>query len=168
MECFFQKIIPNKTEGHFNEKTVGISVPCGKCLACLERKRNTWSYRLEYELKSHYFATFVTLTYSDENLPKDLSVSRRELQLFIKLLRFHLKKPIRYYAIGEYGTKYGRPHYHLIIYGLHHILDAKLVQDVWKKGHTLCIDANPKTINYITKYHIIGKNAKEGLTPPFL
>jgi hypothetical protein len=92
-------------------------------------------------------------------MPLDGSVHKEHLQKFLKLLRFHLNgRKIRYYAVGEYGSQTFRPHYHLIIYGLHHINDAQFVHDCWKKGHTLCLDANARTINYITKYHIIGKN----------
>jgi len=61
---------------------------------------------------------FITLTYAPEHLPKDKSIEKRTLQLFIKRLRKHLKgKEIKFYACGEYGDKKGRPHYHACIFG---------------------------------------------------
>lgn len=71
---------------------------------------------------------FVTLTYDNNHLPENYSVSIREIQLFIKRLRKSLNpqtkntkhknyKKIRYFAVGEYGSKTLRPHYHLIIFG---------------------------------------------------
>lgn len=61
--------------------------------------------------------TFLTLTYEDDKLPSDNSVSPREIQLFLKRLRKTLPTPIRYFAVGEYGDQTGRPHYHLALFG---------------------------------------------------
>ncbi len=44
-------------------------VPCGKCLACLSQKANQNKRVLESEFKSHKYCLFVTLTYSQENIP---------------------------------------------------------------------------------------------------
>ena len=41
-------------------------VPCGKCAACMQRKRSEWSVRLQNELQYASSAAFITLTYSDE------------------------------------------------------------------------------------------------------
>ena len=41
-------------------------VPCGKCAACMQRKRFEWSVRLQNELQYASSAAFITLTYSDE------------------------------------------------------------------------------------------------------
>jgi len=64
--------------------------------------------------------SFVTLTYNDDNLPADSSVSPRELTLFIKRLRKECDLKgygrIRYFGCGEYGEKSGRPHYHLALF----------------------------------------------------
>lgn len=46
-----------------------ITVPCGKCVECLSKKRSDWSIRLINEERTSASAFFVTLTYDDVNLP---------------------------------------------------------------------------------------------------
>lgn len=66
-------------------------------------------------------ASFLTLTYADDHCPPGGNVDRDHLYLFLKLLRKKLAldfgKRITYYAVGEYGRKRLRPHYHLCIFG---------------------------------------------------
>lgn len=62
-------------------------VPCNKCTACKIAHSREWSVRLIHELDYYDKACFITLTYDDENLPFDGSISKRELQLFFKRLR---------------------------------------------------------------------------------
>lgn len=50
------------------------------------------------------------------------SLVKSDVQLFMKRLRKYLstRKPsnnVRFYAVGEYGEKYHRPHYHLALFG---------------------------------------------------
>lgn len=68
---------------------------------------------------------FVTLTYGDPPplTPKGfMTLDKLHLQKFFKRLRKYetLKKgqksEIKYYAVGEYGSKNQRPHYHAIIF----------------------------------------------------
>lgn len=62
--------------------------------------------------------SFITLTYNNENLPKDGSISKKALQNFFKRYRKRFpKNTIRYFACGEYGDLNGRPHYHAILFG---------------------------------------------------
>lgn len=109
------------------------TVPCGRCYACLENKRTDWRIRLTEELKGSKSAIFVTLTYSDSSLEytdiitrnkitytKEYThpiVHKRTIQNYIKRLR-KLGLKFRYYAVGEYGTKSKRPHYHIIFFNL--------------------------------------------------
>lgn len=69
----------------------------------------------------HEVTSFITLTYADEHLPENYSVSKRVWQLFAKRLRKSIWKSnrskIRYYAASEYGPLDMRPHYHAIIFG---------------------------------------------------
>lgn len=47
-------------------------VPCGKCLECLRKYQSDWSNRMYEELKAHNGkAVFFTLTYDDNNVPKN-------------------------------------------------------------------------------------------------
>lgn len=145
-----------------------ILVPCGKCLACLTTKRNDWSFRLMQEWRASTGALFVTLTYHPKFVP-DTGVNKRHVQLFMKRLRKVAPK-IRYYAVGEYGTKTKRPHYHLILFG---VLDQSWVRRSWKiKGQEIGIvhigRVSEASIRYTTKYVIQRvESSPEGMSPPF-
>lgn len=61
---------------------------------------------------------FVTLTYDEEHLPEDRSVSPRVLSAFMKRLRKSISPlKVRYFGCGEYGDHSERPHYHLALFG---------------------------------------------------
>lgn len=97
-------------------------MPCGQCMACRLRRKREWTHRIMLEASLHSQNCFATLTYSDEELPIDLSLDPRHLQLFWKRLRFRHGeggRRLRYYSVGEYGTHTIRPHYHAIIFGHH-------------------------------------------------
>lgn len=95
-----------------------VTIPCGRCVGCRLDKARDWSLRVAHEASLHEDNSFLTLTYDDENLPLDASVSVRELQLFFKRLRFELGDvKVRYFACGEYGDRRARPHYHVILFG---------------------------------------------------
>nr|QJB20892.1 MAG: replication initiator protein [Microvirus sp.] len=144
-------------------------VPCGKCNFCLMSRRADWTFRLKEQQKVSVTAYFLTLTYDDEHLPSDGKVDKRELQLFFKRIRKQqdniikelskvdkkaLKWPkIKYYAVGEYGTKTKRAHYHAIMYNMHPILVENIYRH-WTLGHSMCVPSNGATIHYTTKYVI--------------
>lgn len=71
-----------------------------------------------HEASLHDENCFVTLTYSDANLPEFGSLDRRAWPLFMKRLRKEFgDQRIRYYHCGEYGDRYSRPHYHGCLFG---------------------------------------------------
>lgn len=79
-----------------------------------------------HEASLHESNSFVTLSYSEDKLPADRGLSKREFQLFMKRLRFSLGSDrIRFFGCGEYGSTGLRPHYHLIIFG--HAFEADRV-----------------------------------------
>lgn len=114
-----------------------MEVPCGQCLQCRISKRREWSVRILQERGYYEKSLFLTLTYSDENLPYNEgallpTLRKRDLQLFIKRLRKILgsERRIRYFACGEYGEETQRPHYHLIIFNLG-FDDRELIKNCW-------------------------------------
>lgn len=105
--------------------------------------------------------SFLTLTYSEENLPYSQpgesgeshpTLDKSDLQKFLKRLRKNMGK-FRYFACGEYGTKTHRPHYHLIIFGLPLSLDfEERIRQIWGKGHITVAPVNPDRFAYVAGY----------------
>lgn len=124
-------------------------LPCGKCLVCLQSKRNDWAFRLSQEHKaSKHGALFVTLTYNDKNIPDYGSLQKRDLQLFFKRLRNKSQDKIRYYAVGEYGSKSLRPHYHAIIFNT----NEADIRKTWELGHVHIGTVTTASVAYVLKY----------------
>lgn len=98
-------------EGH-------LTLPCGQCIGCrLERSRQ-WAIRCIHEASLHKQNCFVTLTYDDNHLPANGSLSYRDVQLFLKRLRKLIApQRVRFFCAGEYGDELTRPHYHLCLFG---------------------------------------------------
>lgn len=142
---------------------------------------------------SFYKPLFLTLTYDDAHLKYKQSVSNfgGELQIrenvptvckadvvdFLKRLNSHLSyydpKPfgrpsfrMRYFACTEYGTKSGRPHAHIIMFGvpITSICNPKeltrksffkrssLLSEKWGQGFVSVSFANPATMQYVAGY----------------
>lgn len=57
-------------------------VPCRKCEECISIRKSQWCFRALVETDHSKYADFVTLTYDNDHLPADHSVSVRDLQLF--------------------------------------------------------------------------------------
>lgn len=109
------------------------------------------------EYKRSSSAAFITLTYHPKFVP-DKGVVKRHFQLFMKRLRKKSGKRLRYYAVGEYGSKTGRPHYHAIIFNFQG--DEKFLSSIWStsRGEPFGIvhigKVNEASIRYTTKYCI--------------
>lgn len=136
-----------------------ISVPCGRCLYCLQRRQSSWAIRLREELKNSKTAHFLTITYDEKSLKwgfKDSSLyltseeavkhddfasmtprfEKHEIQAFLKRLRYyHPSVDIKYYLVSEYGLKTFRPHYHAIFFNLPY--DTSTLLGVKKMTHIL-------------------------------
>lgn len=163
-----------------NDEGVILELPCRRCIACRISKSREWAVRCENELDYHKEASFLTLTYSDEFLPPDLSLNKKDVQLFNKRLRFSIQpKRIKVLYSGEYGDDFGRPHYHLIVFGWRPEFDdlyfigqkgkrkyysSKVLNDLWPFGNNYVGVVEPKSIQYVTRYCIkklYGDPAKE-------
>lgn len=121
-------------------------------------------------------AIFVTLTYDEDNVPKNGSLCPRDLTLFFKKLRRdleHENRKIKYFACGEYGGRFGRPHFHFIGLGLS-AKDRKLIKENWDKGIVHIGTVTYNSCRYVAGYvqkKLYGKGAEyydeKGILPPF-
>lgn len=101
---------------HLNEG--GSVFGCGQCGCCRINRRRVWTHRFLLEAREHQQSCFVTLTYSSSFLPTDGSLRPGDLQLFLKRLRKCISPVgLRFFAVGEYGSKTWRPHFHAILFG---------------------------------------------------
>ena len=101
---------------YYQQPYTGLEIPCGTCILCREEQARQQAVRIHHEAMTWEQSSFVTLTYRDENLPEYGSLQYRDLETFWKRLRKQIGK-LRYYAVGEYGDKTLRPHYHACIFG---------------------------------------------------
>lgn len=138
-------------------------VQCGMCIECVKRKAAEWTGRLIAESTFYPYSAFITLTYSDEYLPSD-GVSTSVITKFAKDVR-NRGVDLRYFAVGEYGGQFGRPHYHILAYGVNIFktsLFSHLVPNfdgsfrcecpIWNKGFVNVEEAASGNISYIAGY----------------
>ena len=185
---FVPDIIGTSCTNSIQLKDLDFRVPCGKCLPCQKKRRSEWSLRLEHEYMFSDSAFFITLTYNDESLPRTKqgypTLVKKDVQNYIKRLRnahvaylkkeqekvkneFKIKsKPIRYYAVGEYGSQTRRPHYHLLLFN-YDIANLGPITEQWKNtktnmslGHVDIGNVTSASINYVTKYMFKKFNSK--------
>lgn len=164
-------------------------IPCGQCIFCRIHKSVEWTIRCKHESSLHVQNCFVTLTFNDEHVAKTpeglltLPPYQAFFQKFLKRLRKSYGK-VRYYAVGEYGSRTFRPHYHAIIFGwfpsdaqIHHFEEGHPVyisdqlQRLWsdpetKKpyGFVTVGQVTDASIAYVAKYcmkKITGKKADD-------
>lgn len=131
-------------------------------MPCRLQRTREWSNRLLHELDYFEDSCFITLTYSEEFLPDNASLVKADLQKFMKRLRRDLgRRVIKYFACGEYGDNFLRPHYHAIIFGLSQKEDD-LIKQNWPFGRIHVGYVSPQSIRYVTSYvqkKLIGKLA---------
>ena len=101
------------------------------------------------------YAYFVTLTYDTMFVPVSnhgfMTLDKSDLQRFFKRLRKCKKCVIKYYAVGEYGSKTMRPHYHVILLSDVFISEKDLLV-TWQKGLVHVGSVTTSSIAYTLKY----------------
>lgn len=172
-----------------SETGIPITVPCGQCTGCkLERSRQ-WAVRCMHELRAHHGApsAFLTLTYDPKHLPPGGSLDLPEYQKFLKRLRDTTGPGLRFFGCGEYGDRFGRPHYHIITFNYrpadtklaqrgpdYNLYTSKELDEIWGLGNTVIGDVSFDSCAYVARYclkKITGKKAADhygGKTPEFL
>lgn len=144
---------------------LSMALPCGQCVGCRLEHSRQWAMRCMHEKSMHTDSEFVTLTYDPECMPPDGSLVKRDLQLFMKRLRKKVGK-VRFYACGEYGDRHGRPHYHLILFGIRFtdrqfyktakngdkLYTSRFLEGIWKYGFNVIGDVTFESCAYVARY----------------
>jgi hypothetical protein len=171
-----REIVFNQKDGFIDRP---VSVECGRCVGCRLEKSRQWAVRCVHEGQMHKEKCFLTLTYNDEHLPKDLSLEKEIIPKFMKRLRKkYPKKDIRYLYCGEYGEQTERPHYHICLFGIdfnfdreyykttslgHKLYNSATLDKIWSQplndgdpptniGHAIIGDLTFESSAYVARY----------------
>lgn len=135
-------------------RKAGLFVRCGRCLPCQEATVKEWAVRLEVELENARTAYFFTLTFEDAYLELYPELDKSQFQRFLKRLRQYVSRGLpdtyegkkinkiegktanmTYFAVGEYGKKFNRPHWHVLFFNLpyNHEDSDIIVSQAWRE-----------------------------------
>ena len=174
---FFNCEPPVKAQRYYER----MEFACKQCISCRLNKSMEWAGRIAGESKLYERNCFLTLTYSDENLPENNVLSLPDLQKFKKRLRKKChghqevygvklrpgqKNPIRSYECGEYGDQFGRAHYHMALlnykpYDLEYhktnkhgdkLYTSKTLDAIWGLGKVYIGELNVSSASYVARY----------------
>lgn len=141
-------------------------IPCQKCQGCRVDYASEFSTRAYLESLQHKESCFITLTYNNENIPKNRSLNKKDFQDFFKRLRKNTGKKIRYMLCGEYGPKTLRCHGHMLCWGYrpkdlkfykkNHVGDflftSEELNKIWGKGYTIIGNITYESAAYVARY----------------
>lgn len=148
---------------------LAFKLPCGRCLSCRLERAGDLATRAVHEAQMHAAegrgSCFVTYTFADEFLPKDLSVSVSFVQRFHHRMRKAIG-PFRFLLSAEYGDRDKRPHYHGCYFGHDFREDrypwkkteagvlyrSPTLERVWTYGHCLLSDFTRENGGYTARY----------------
>ena len=165
----------------------GTQVACRECWQCRKARVDDWCGRCIAEMKTTPVGVHtVSLTYGrgrdadsayhgEVHHERAVVLTYSDVQKFLKLLRRH-GYPCRYMVTGEYGSKNGRAHWHIVLFWLERVppgieleknhwfgrLDEEtgehvLLQDgspawFWPHGHTYWKVGSYEAFRYNLKY----------------
>lgn len=171
-----------------------LTIPCGGCIGCRLEKSRQWAVRIAHENKLHELSIFLTLTLAPEHIPDTGSISKQHVQLFLKRLRQKLVRDyksinpppyhpdslprIRYFACGEYGENFERPHYHAIVFGMDFadkkiakenkqgdpLYTSKVLDEIWGLGHCWIGQVTNQSAEYVARYTMKKVNGDQAKT----
>lgn len=148
-------------------------LPCGKCTACRLEYARSWAIRAVHEASIHPQNCFITLTYDEAHLTSEKLVYD-DFQAFMQALRDRLRyennsnPEIGYMAVGEYGDRTKRPHFHACLFNYrpddseykystelgHKVYSSKFLTDIWGKGITEFGDVSFQSAGYCARYSV--------------
>ena len=137
-------------------------VACRKCWQCLERKIDDWVGRNIAESKTAKAAHVVTLTYGVDRQTGGIDHLRAAVLTYsdVQKMLKHLRVdgyPVRYFVTGEYGSKKGRAHWHIILYWQAAVPPIEKIRrnihwKWWPHGWSYFDKMSPEAIRYACKY----------------
>lgn len=143
------------------------TVPCGQCMECRLKKSRETAIRCVHEASLHKHNCVITLTYDTDNLPPNGSIDPQHVVKFIKDLRayddYHNPNEGKFktYGCAEYGEKFGRPHYHIILFGKRFhdekqiypgYYTSETLTQIWGRGQTQVMDLTFESAAYVARY----------------
>ena len=173
MACFYPlkayrprsgtKLVFDKRAGYEDRPVV---VPCGQCVGCRLERSRMWAVRCVHEACLFDDNCFITLTYSDDKVPYGNTLRLDHFQKFMKKLRFHYGSGVRFFHCGEYGEKYGRPHYHALLFNFDFkdkvvwkankdggpLYVSEQLETLWGHGLTSVGEVNFNSAAYVARY----------------
>lgn len=173
-----------------------VPIPCGRCNCCRADRISLWERRAKYEFNHTPASAFVTFTYDDEHLPISVisgsphqTLQRIHLHKFIDTLRHRIAKgqkikhsiqgcsrDFAYLACGEYGDRFGRPHYHVLFFGIDFHTCRTMLMESWPYGSIEVDPIKAGAIRYVLKYmtkqvyndYLDREYYDYGINPPFV
>ena len=149
-------------------------------MPCRHNRRRIWATRILVEAAQYKDNAFVTCTYADEHLPDAGSLVPDDMKAFIKRLRakfyYDTGRKFRFFGVGEYGEKDGRPHYHYMLFNYptcayrrsrygrrvdNCCYQCDTVRDMWRKGHVYLGEVENDSAGYISGYVVKKMTAKD-------
>lgn len=154
----------------------GYEVSCRECDQCVATYKNSWVSRCVAEKQTMPYAYAFTLTYADVDgePPLGARVYRyKDVSAMWKRIRAAGKRKwnenidLRYVVVGEKGTRYGRCHYHGVLFASHPVLELgqitgrngkgfayrrRLDWSLWGHGFVEFQMADRKGMAYVLKY----------------
>lgn len=97
----------------------GVMIMCRKCIKCLQRRETDIVGRCMAEALVSDSHAALTLTYENSFDVRSKTLAYRDIQLLLKRVRKHGYDngySVRYIVAGEYGSKRGRSHWHIVLF----------------------------------------------------
>lgn len=146
--------------GYDHGKGRWFEVPCAKCVGCKLEKARAWSLRIMHESLGYDSNLCLTLDYRPEDL-RSPSLDYSDFQGFMKRLRRRAGGGVRFFVAGEYGERFGRPHFHAILFNgsfpdlsaMHNgRFRSRVAEEVWGLGNVVIDRLNPAAAAYVAGY----------------
>lgn len=132
----------------------GAEVACRNCWQCKRNRVNDLVGRCIAESRFSVATYAVTLTYAETAGVNSVTLVYKDVQDFLKRLRKQYK--VRYICAGEYGTKKGRAHWHIVLFFKDKAPEVKQEARVdwkyWPHGFSYFQKPDWKGFQYVLKY----------------